>query len=66
MPTGALFTDVLMGADEQKILLGTDAGYGFVAKIGDLYTKTRPVRPWFLFPKVAVFLVPRQWMVPVR
>ena len=28
-----------MGADDQKVLLGTDAGYGFVAKIGDLYTK---------------------------
>ncbi|MGB2041730.1 MAG: DNA topoisomerase IV subunit A, partial [Porticoccaceae bacterium] len=28
MPPGALFTDVVMGADEQKILMGTDAGYG--------------------------------------
>jgi topoisomerase-4 subunit A len=39
MPPGALFTDVLMGADEQKILMGTDAGYGFIAKVGDLFTK---------------------------
>ena len=30
LPSGALFTDVIMGADEQKVLMGTDAGYGFI------------------------------------
>ena len=33
LPPGALFTDVVMGADEQKVLMGTDAGYGFITKI---------------------------------
>ncbi len=35
-PIGAEFVDVLMGDDEQKILLSSDAGYGFVSSIGDL------------------------------
>jgi topoisomerase-4 subunit A len=30
-----------MAADEQKILLGSDAGYGFVTQVGSLYTKNR-------------------------
>ena len=41
LPPGALFTDVVMGADEQKVLMGTDAGYGFITKIGDLFTKNK-------------------------
>ncbi|MBE8190258.1 MAG: DNA topoisomerase IV subunit A, partial [Candidatus Thioglobus sp.] len=35
-PAGAQFVDVLMGEDTQKILLSSDAGYGFVATIKDL------------------------------
>ena len=51
LPSGALFTDVLMGADEQKILLGTDAGYGFISKIGDLYTKNKAGKAVVSIPK---------------
>ena len=40
-PSGASFTHVLMGAENQKILLGSDAGYGFVTEIGNLMTKNR-------------------------
>ncbi len=40
-PSGATFCGLLMGDDEQKVLLATDAGYGFVAKMADLYTKNR-------------------------
>ena len=59
MPPGALFTDVLMGADEQKILMGTDAGYGFIAKIGDLFTKNKAGKAVVSIPKGARILGPK-------
>ncbi|MDE0842143.1 MAG: DNA topoisomerase IV subunit A [Porticoccaceae bacterium] len=40
-PSGAQFCDILIAADEQKILLGSDAGYGFITQVGSLYTKNR-------------------------
>ena len=59
MPPGALFTDVLMGADEQKILMGTDAGYGFIAKVGDLFTKNKAGKAVVSIPKGARILSPQ-------
>jgi topoisomerase-4 subunit A len=59
LPSGALFTDVLMGADEQKILLGTDAGYGFIGKIGNLYTKNKAGKAVVSIPKGARILNPK-------
>ena len=59
MPPGALFTDVVMGADEQKILMGTDAGYGFVAKIGDLFTKNKAGKAVVSISKGARILSPQ-------
>jgi topoisomerase-4 subunit A len=41
MPSGAFFTDVLMGADEQKVLMSSDAGYGFITTVGSLFTKNK-------------------------
>lgn len=40
-PTGAEFVDVIMGDDAQNILLSSDAGYGFIATIGDLLSKKK-------------------------
>lgn len=40
-PIGSEFVDVLMGDSTQKILLSSDAGYGFVATIGDLLSKKK-------------------------
>ncbi len=59
LPSGALFTDVLMGADDQKILLGTDAGYGFIGKIGDLYTKNKAGKAVVSIPKGGRILNPK-------
>lgn len=59
MPPGALFTDVVMGADEQKILLGTDAGYGFIATIGDLFTKNKAGKAVVSIPKGARIVAPK-------
>ena len=35
------FDAVIMGQDDEKVLLASDAGYGFIAKIGDLITKNK-------------------------
>lgn len=40
-PVGASFISVMMAASDQLVLLASDAGYGFVAKIGDLEGKQK-------------------------
>ncbi len=40
-PSGATFEGVLIGDNEQDVLLASDAGYGFVGKIGDLVSKNK-------------------------
>ena len=59
MPPGALFTHVVMGPDEQKILLSTDAGYGFIANISDLVTKNKAGKAVVSISKGARILAPK-------
>jgi topoisomerase-4 subunit A len=59
LPSGALFTHVIMGADDQKILMGTDAGYGFVTKIGELFTKNKAGKAVVSIPKSGRILQPK-------
>ncbi len=40
-PSGATFEGLLMGAESQRILLASDAGYGFVATLGDLEARNK-------------------------
>ncbi|MFC1665282.1 DNA topoisomerase IV subunit A [Pseudomonadota bacterium] len=40
-PAGSSFTNVLMGDDDDRYLLSTDAGYAFMAKLGDLVTRIK-------------------------
>ena len=40
-PIGAEFIDVIMGDDEQKVILSSDAGYGFISTLGNLQSKTK-------------------------
>ena len=40
-PAEAEFIDVIMGEKDQKILLSSDAGYGFISTIGDLISKKK-------------------------
>jgi len=40
-PSGASFEGVLIGEDNQDVLLASDAGYGFVVKISDLISKNK-------------------------
>ena len=57
-PSGATFCGLLMGDDEQRVLLATDAGYGFVAKMADLYTKNRSGKALISIPKGGQILPP--------
>jgi len=59
LPTGALFTDVIMGADDQKILMGTDAGYGFITTVGELFTKNKAGKAVVSVPKGGRILQPK-------
>ncbi len=40
-PIGAEFIDVVMGEDEQLVLLASDVGYGFISNLGNLKSKTK-------------------------
>ncbi len=40
-PSGATFEGVVIGPEESEVLLASDAGYGFVGKVGDLITKNK-------------------------
>ena len=40
-PSGAMFEGLLMGGEEQQIVLASDAGYGFVTKLAELEAKNK-------------------------
>ena len=40
-PDGATFAGVLLGEPDDRWLLASDAGYGFIAKLSDLYGRNR-------------------------
>jgi topoisomerase-4 subunit A len=40
-PAGAAFVGVALGAEEDWVLLGSSAGYGFVARLGELFAKNK-------------------------
>ncbi|MEH6468051.1 MAG: DNA topoisomerase IV subunit A [Porticoccus sp.] len=57
-PSGATFKGVIMGDDTQSLLMATDAGYGFVAKLSDLHTKNRSGKTSISIPKGGRVLSP--------
>ncbi len=50
-PSGATFEGLLLGDDSQRVLLASDAGYGFVTKMSDLVTKNKAGRAALNLPK---------------
>ena len=56
---GVLFETVIGGEPEQLVLLASDAGYGFVAKIGELYVKNRNGKACIKLPAGSLILPPR-------
>ncbi len=57
-PSGATFEGMMMGAEDQLFLLASDAGYGFVAKLGELQTKNRAGKAAISLSKGARVLQP--------
>lgn len=59
-PSGATFDGLMMGPNEQQVLLASDAGYGFVTKLGDLYAKNKAGKAALTLPKGGRVLAPLQ------
>jgi topoisomerase-4 subunit A len=57
-PDGAEFLSVLMGKADETLLLASDAGYGFMATMADLYAKNRAGKSLLTLPKGARPLPP--------
>ena len=57
-PSGAGFNGLLMGESGQRCLLASDAGYGFVTTLGELYTKNRSGRAALTLPAGAEVVAP--------
>ncbi len=58
-PDGATFEGVLVGAGEERYLLATDAGYGFVTRFRELVSKNRAGKAVLTLPAGARVLPPR-------
>ncbi|MBU0744169.1 MAG: DNA topoisomerase IV subunit A, partial [Gammaproteobacteria bacterium] len=59
VPKGATIEGVLIGNPDQLVLLASDAGYGFITKLEDLYTKNRSGKVELTLPKGSKALTPR-------
>lgn len=57
-PNGATFEGLLMGQDQESVLLASDAGYGFITTLGDLYSKNKAGKSALTLPKGAQVLPP--------
>jgi len=57
-PDGATFAGVMLGQEDALYLLATDAGYGFIARLGDLYTKNKSGKQVVSVPAGSGVLVP--------
>ncbi|WP_299596494.1 DNA topoisomerase IV subunit A [uncultured Microbulbifer sp.] len=63
-PSGATFEGLLMGNDEQKVLLASDAGYGFIATYADLQSRNKAGKAMLSLPKNARVLPPQELESP--
>ncbi|MFV4845731.1 DNA topoisomerase IV subunit A [Edwardsiella tarda] len=57
-PLGATIEHVLMAADNQKLLMASDAGYGFVCTFSDLVARNRAGKAMLTLPENAKVLAP--------
>lgn len=57
-PPVSQFVSMLMGADNERVLLATDAGYGFVAKLEDLQSKNKAGKALVSIPEHAQVMAP--------
>jgi len=57
-PSGATFEGLLTGALDDRFLIASDAGYGFVARFSDLLAKNKAGKALLSLPKGAQVLQP--------
>ena len=57
-PPGAVVEQVLMEADEQKLLMASDAGYGFICTFADLVSRNRAGKALLTLPDNARVMTP--------
>ncbi len=57
-PAGTSFQSVMLGAADKRYLLASDAGYGFIARLGDLYAKNKAGKSVLTLPDNAAALPP--------
>ncbi|NPU92875.1 MAG: DNA topoisomerase IV subunit A [Gammaproteobacteria bacterium] len=58
-PSGATFDGVLMGSDDQLCLMASDAGYGFIMKLGDAQSRNKSGKALLSLPPKARVLQPK-------
>ena len=58
LPPGATVEHVLMAPEEQKYLMASDAGYGFICTFNDLVTKNKAGKALISLPENAKVLAP--------
>jgi topoisomerase-4 subunit A len=63
-PDGAAFCGAMIGSNEQKYLLASDAGYGFVATLGDLVSRNKAGKSILRVPPGGKAVVPA--LVPTQ
>ncbi len=59
-PPGARFIGLISGAEDDRVLLASDAGYGFIARLGDLFSAQRGGKAVLNLPEGALPLPPRR------
>ncbi len=57
-PDGAIFIGIMLGENDNRYFLASDAGYGFVARLGDLHVKAKAGKAVLNVPQSAVILPP--------
>ncbi|MDF7660179.1 DNA topoisomerase IV subunit A [Erwiniaceae bacterium L1_54_6] len=57
-PPGAVMEQVLMEPDEQKLLMASDAGYGFICTFADLVSRNRSGKALLTLPENAKVMTP--------
>ncbi|HEX3554862.1 MAG TPA: DNA topoisomerase IV subunit A [Thermoanaerobaculia bacterium] len=58
LPPGATFVGVMIGNDDDLYLMATSAGYGFLAKLGDLQSRQKAGKAVITVPEGAKVLTP--------
>ncbi len=57
---GATFRGIMVGQQDELYFLGTDAGYGLIAKFGDMFTKNKAGKSVLSVPNEAKVLLPQR------